>query len=431
MNEFALPNGDLLIAQEHQTWVETALTKMMSDEFAQNFTQKVNMVEAEMASSDDEPDFWDPRMAWARPYKVKDGVLTVPVQGVLMGRFTYAFGGWLTGYDYVLRAVQRGVEDSNVVEIVLDVNSPGGYVPGCFECADGLYALRGEKPIRAFVDSVAASAAYAVASSADSINVVRTGLVGSIGVLAAHTEVSKSLENRGVTVSLIHAGDEKVHAHPAIPLSKKARKRMQARVDNSYGIFVATVARNRDLDEGAVRGTEAAVFLSHEAVENGLADAVGLIDSQSANADPSNENEDDEMSKNDTTAVDKAVHDTAVETARTEGHASGKTEGLTAGAATERDRINTILGSDEAKTRPSAARQVAMTTDMTAEAAATFLAGLPEEAKQETAPGTSTFENAMTSGDNPDLGLGTNESGDDEMSVSDSIFASAGHGPAS
>ena len=67
--------------------------------------------------------------------------------------------------------------------------------------------------------------------------------------------------------------------------------------------------------------------------------------------------------------ITQAQMDAAVSTARAEG------------AKSERTRISTIMDSDAAKDRPAAARHVALNSDMNANAAATFLAGLPKEAK--------------------------------------------------
>lgn len=425
MPDLPLPNGDLMIHAEQRSWVETSLTALASFEPPK---------EAASVEADDES-FWGPEYAFARPYRVRDGDLIIPVQGVLMHGFPWQFGKWATGYDYIVAAVKRGVSDPDVKRVVLHVNSPGGVVSGAFDASDAIFNMRGEKPIIAVADEHAYSAGYAIASAADEIVVARTGGVGSVGVIAAHIETSKLAERAGVTVTLIYAGDRKADGHPSQPLSDEARKRMQDRVNNSYQIFVSTVARNRGLDEASVRDTEADSFGSREAVENGLADRVGNLGSLSANAENSLEQEDDTMSK-DTTAVDQAAHTAAVDAARTEGLEAGKAEGMALGATAERERIQTIMDSDEAKSRPAAARQVAMHTDMSAEAAASFLAGLPEEAKaapKETASapkGGNAFENAMNATGNPNLGAGVGDNANDEakgpQAVADSIFASAG-----
>ena len=124
------------------------------------------------------------------------------------------------------------------------------------------------------------------------------------------------------------------------------------------------------------------------------------------------------MSKNDNSAVEQAATDEALASAK----AAGVTEGAAQGAAAERERIAAILDSDVAASRPTAARQVALNTDMAMDKALAFLAALPEEKKEEAASATSSFEAAMNSGANPELGA----AGGDDMSRADMIFASAG-----
>lgn len=400
MLNFTPPQGDMLFAEEAHGWVDSLMSKMHTPEFAAEFTQKVKLME------DADEDFhfgWDSM----RPYNVSNGVLVIPVKGMLMAGLPYSLGTMATGYEYIMAALARGLADPVVTEIVLDVNSPGGTVTGCFDCVDFIYEARGVKPIRAVANEAAYSAAYAIASSADSIKVARTGGVGSIGVLSGHVDRSAALEARGLKVTTIKAGKHKDDGDPNKPLSKHAKANMQARVDAIHDIFVSTVARNRDMDEQAVRDTEAATFMAQEAVENGLADTVGPLGKLSATADSSNENEDDTMTT-PTSTVELAVHESAV--------ASATATGQTSGAAAERTRVAAIMDSEEAKTRPSAARHLALNSDMTAEAVATLLAGIPEEtaavvvAPPETAG--AGFTAAMGSG-NPELGAG-DDSGKDE-----------------
>jgi signal peptide peptidase SppA len=427
MTDFVMPHGDLLVAPESQEWIESLLATMAEPNFMERFNRK-GTSEPSVSAGDD---FWtEVKGTWReslRPYTVNDGVLTIPVKGMLLKGLPYALGGYATGYEYITAAVERGVGDRQVGEIVLDINSPGGTVAGCFDCSDVVFAARGAKPIRAMANESAYSAAYAIASAADDITVARTGGVGSIGVIAAHMEVSSRLEQQGIKVTPVYAGKQKIDGQPYVPLSDEAKARMQERTDALYDIFVSTVARNRGLDEQTVRDTEAATFMAPQAVENGLADAVGTLDSLSANADPSNnDDEDEEMS-----TVEQAVHDAAVAQATTDGNTAGKMTGAT----DERARVSTIMDSEEAKTRPAAARHVALNSNMSAEEASTFLTGLPEETPQvdPNANNGNSFADEMSNGNNPNLGAddgnGDGNGNQSEMSVADKIFASAGHAP--
>jgi len=427
MNDFAMPHGDLLIAPEQQAWVESLLAKISEPQFAQTFNQKLEDAKSVESAHNDDDGFWTEfagtRMEQFRPYNVKGGVLTIPVKGMLMKDFPFTAFGMITGYEYIERAVERGLADPDVHTINMDENSPGGTVSGCFDCADRIYEMSQANPdtkVVAYANEHAYSAAYAIASAADEIVVARTGGVGSIGVITAHVDASKAYEARGIKVTPVYAGAHKADGNQFEPLPDDVKARMQERVDALYGIFVSTVARNRGLDEAAVRETEAATFMAQEAVEKGLADAVGSLGTLSASADESNDNQEDQAM----TDVTQADHDAAV-AAATE---TGKSEG----ASAERARVSAILGSDEAKTRPTAA-QMMIDLGVDADQAKAQMAKLPEETKEEeaTAPaGGSAFENAMNGTENPNVGAEANGGeGGEQLTTSDSIFASAGFDP--
>lgn len=355
------------------------------------------VIEKAAAEAQTGGDFWYPEdhhLARYRPYIVKDGILQIPVKGVLLKGFPWQDGRWATGYEYIWEAYKRGMDDSDVRGIALIIDSPGGVVSGNFELVDKMYELRDRKPVRAFAADHAYSAAYSIASVAsDGIVMTRSGGVGSIGVVTSHVDWSKWNENYGIDITFIFAGKHKVDGNPEEPLKPAVKARIQKRIDALYDEFVSTVARNRGMDEQAIRDTEALTFMPDEALSNGLADEVGVLDDAvAAFAAKVSENQGDETmsNKTDTPAVDQA----AVDTARAEGHAAGRTEGLaeglaegrTEGAKAERERIVAILGSDAAKARPKAAMATALKSDMTVEQADAFLSDLAEETAAAPAP---------------------------------------------
>jgi signal peptide peptidase SppA len=289
------------------------------------------------------------------------------------------------------------MNDPMVKGIALVCDSPGGHVAGNFELVDKMYAMRGTKPIWGFAHEAAYSACYSIISCADpgKVWVSKTGGVGSIGVVTSHWDVSEAMKKEGYKITFIFAGKHKVDGNSYEALAPEVKDRIQVRIDALYDVFVSTVARNRGLDEQAVRDTEALTFTASEALSNGLADQIGPLDDALAAfaADLSSSEGDADMTT-DTSAADQA----ALDTARAEGHAAGRTEGVTAGRAegvtAERTRITAILASEEGKTRPIAALAAALDTEMTAEQAATFLGKLPAEGKTEAKSG-KTLDEAM------------------------------------
>ncbi len=365
----------------------------------------------------DGDDFWFAADDWRavyRPYIVKNGILQVPVKGVLLHDFPWQIGAWATGYEYIWQAVKRGQADGNVRGIAFVCDTPGGMVAGCFECVDRIDAIENRKPLRSYAMESAYSAGYAIASVADSITVSRTGGVGSIGVVTMHIDVSSAMDRAGIKVTFIYAGEHKVDGNAFEALKPEVKERIQARIDELYGVFVSCVARNRAMDEQAVRDTKALTFTATQAVSNGLADSIGSLDDAiAAFAVEVTSNEEDEHMADYT----QAQFEEGTAAARGEGLSVGRTEGATA----ERARINGILASDAGKDRPKAALSAALKTDMTVEQASAFLTDLPKEGaeakvedKKEDAK-TTTFEQAMDQTGNPDIGA---TAGGDEPKMS-------------
>lgn len=413
-----------LVAAERRDRFEACLDAVMAIEHGSAMLH-------EGASADD--GFWPEPGSWKatfRPYVVVDGVLQIPVKGVLLHDFAYAVFGWATGYVYIRRAFERGMADPAVKGIALVCDSPGGEVAGCFDLVDAMHAAKGAKPVWAFAHEAAYSAAYAVASVADKIWVSRTGGVGSIGVVTAHTDVSGALEQRGVKVTFIYAGKHKVDGNSYEALPEDVQARIQARIDELYDVFVATVARNRPgLKEKAVRATEALCFTAAEATKNGLADAVGSLDDAVAAfvADLNPPDEQDEQ------MITPEAHEAAVAAARADGEKSGreagKAEGRTEGATAERGRCKAILGSEEAKDRADLASHLAFEGDLSAESAVAILGKAPKAATPK-AEEQNPFVAGMRQQSNPDLGTGSAHGEHQGPSISDRMRARHGLQPA-
>ncbi|WP_420023840.1 S49 family peptidase [Cereibacter azotoformans] len=223
-------------------------------------------------------DAGDARREAGRPlYRMEGGVAVIEVTGTLVHR-----GGWIgqssgtTSYEGLMAQITAAVADPSVRGIALEIDSYGGEVAGLFDLADAIRAARAVKPVRAFVAEAALSAAYAIASQAERIVLPRTGAVGSIGVLLVHADFSQAMADRGVAVTLIHAGRHKVDGNPYEALPEGVRADLQARVEASRALFAETVAAGRGarLTRQQALATEAQVLDGAAAVAAGLADEV-------------------------------------------------------------------------------------------------------------------------------------------------------------
>lgn len=228
---------------------------------------------------DDEYGFAEPGSNPRTGYDMIGPVAMIDIQGTLVQKLG-CLRPWsgMTGYDGIRQNLFTALGDPKVEAIVLNIDSPGGEVAGCFDLVDTIYGMRGNKPIWAILDESAYSAAYAIASAADKIYVPRTGGVGSIGVIAAHVDFSQALATAGVKVTFITYGDFKADGHAEIPLSEEAYERFKADITTMGELFAETVARNRNIAAATVRDTKAATFMGAKGVALGLADEVAAPD---------------------------------------------------------------------------------------------------------------------------------------------------------
>jgi signal peptide peptidase SppA len=209
------------------------------------------------------------------PYDLSQGIAVIDVSGTLVQKSSNLrpYSGML-GYNAVRHNFLAALNDTEVKAIVLSIDSPGGEVAGCFDLADLIYESRSIKPTLAILNEAAYSAAYALASACEQITVPRTGGTGSVGVICMHIDQSKAVEKAGLAVTIIKYGDRKADGNQFNPLTAEAMKRFQDDVDEMGELFVATVARNRNLSPDVVRKTQATTFLGAAGVEIGFADAV-------------------------------------------------------------------------------------------------------------------------------------------------------------
>jgi glutamate racemase len=126
--------------------------------------------------------------------------------------------------------------------------------------------------LSAIANDHAFSAGYAIASAASKIFVTRTSGVGSIGVIATHADVSEYDKKERIKYTTIFAGDKKNDLSPHEPISDEAISDLQKEVDRLYGMFVAVVARNRNVSSAQVKATRAALYFGADSAAVGLAD---------------------------------------------------------------------------------------------------------------------------------------------------------------
>jgi signal peptide peptidase SppA len=215
-------------------------------------------------------------------YETIDGVAVIAVDGVIskrMNLFSQISGGAST--ELIGRDIRQALADPEAHSLLLQVDSPGGTVDGTQELAQMIHGARAAKPIVTYVDGMMASAAYWIGSAADAAYIgADTAQVGSIGVVASHTDYSRREEMLGMKTTEIYAGKFKRIASSYKPLSEDGKQYIQDMVDYLYSVFVADVAKQRGTDTETVltNMADGRVFTGRQAVEAGLVDGVATMD---------------------------------------------------------------------------------------------------------------------------------------------------------
>ena len=217
-----------------------------------------------------------PLMNEPKTYENRQGVGVIRIEGVLARRanfFLKISGG--TSTEMALAQFRAALADTDAASILLVIDSPGGTVDGTQELAETIFANRGLKPISAVALGTIASAAYWIGAAADQLYLASdTTVVGSIGVVATHVDVSQAERQAGITTTEITAGKYKRIASQYAPLTQDGRATMQEMVDQIYTAFVEDVAAYRGVPLQTVldRMADGRIFLGSRAIEAGLAD---------------------------------------------------------------------------------------------------------------------------------------------------------------
>lgn len=179
----------------------------------------------------------------------------------------------------------RGVTDAiekafrtKPAAVALEISSPGGSPVQSSLISARIRRLADEKdiPVYAFVEDVAASGGYWLATAADEIFVDRGSIVGSIGVISAGFGLAGTLEKLGAERRVYTAGKSKSMLDPFRPEKPEDVERLKGLLDDLHVYFKDHVASRRgpklDAEKDLFTGE---IWVGQGAIDVGLADHIG------------------------------------------------------------------------------------------------------------------------------------------------------------
>jgi len=182
--------------------------------------------------------------------------------------------------EALMPVIEKAFRRGKPKAVALVINSPGGSPVQSSLIAARIRRLAEEKaiPVHAFVEDVAASGGYWLASAADDIWVDESSIVGSIGVISASFGAHVLLARQGIERRVYTAGTSKSMLDPFQPEKKEDVQRLKSLLDQMHETFKTQIRTRRgdrlpdktDLFTGEF-------WLGPRAAELGLVDGVAHV----------------------------------------------------------------------------------------------------------------------------------------------------------
>lgn len=204
-----------------------------------------------------------------------------PLVAVIRLSGAIAAGGGVRLSDASLAPIiERAFRRGKPRAVALVINSPGGSPVQSSLIGARIRRLAVETgvPVHAFVEDVAASGGYWLATAADHIWIDTCSIVGSIGVISAGFGFQDLIARNGIERRVYTAGTSKSMLDPFRPENPEDVSRLRELQDQIHAAFVHQVTTRR----GAKLSTETDLFngniwVGQSGVDVGLADGIGHL----------------------------------------------------------------------------------------------------------------------------------------------------------
>lgn len=185
-------------------------------------------------------------------------------------------GGQAAGSRTILRAAATMRDEPRIGGVIVRIESPGGSALASEVIWQAVRDLAQHKPVFVSIGGMAASGGYYIAVAGERIYVSPSSLLGSIGVVGGKFVLGDLYQKLGINVHRRSRGPLGDPFNSVEPFTDAQREVVERAFGRIYDQFLDRVKQGRgqrikDLD--AVVGGR--VFTGRQAVENGLADRVG------------------------------------------------------------------------------------------------------------------------------------------------------------
>ena len=170
-------------------------------------------------------------------------------------------------------------KDDQYKELIIVVNSGGGSPSASEEISSIIKNFN--KPITMYVDGIAASGGYYIASAKGPINSNKNAIVGSIGVILTHFNLGSLADKIGVEEDNLAYGEFKQPISLFKKIDEKSSEYLTTNLlEPMYKNFLNTIAEHRKLPlEEVEKYAQGQIFIaSDEKIKNILIDRITTLD---------------------------------------------------------------------------------------------------------------------------------------------------------
>lgn len=179
------------------------------------------------------------------------------------------------------KLITQAFNTKRLEAVFLSINSPGGSAVQSELIADfiGQKSAETKVPVISFVEDVAASGGYWLATAAPTIYASKSSIVGSIGVISQSFGLHKAIEKLGIERRTMTAGESKAFSDPFKPLEEKDTIIIKSILEALHENFKNQVkkARQDKLKVADDKIFSGEVWVGEKAVEIGLIDGVDTV----------------------------------------------------------------------------------------------------------------------------------------------------------
>lgn len=216
-----------------------------------------------------EADSWVNTPAMAFQGLPENSTVIIPVQGAMTKYDNCGYYG-TNSYSTLLRQASLA---SNVKNVILDIDSPGGTADGSTDMLQAVSELAGQKLTVAYVNGLAASAAYRIAAGANMIVAKPGSVIGSIGTMVTMTDYSEYLAKMGVKeINIYSTGSPDKNKIVDDAMAGDYTGMQQQYLDPFNELFQSEMRALRGLPEECLTGK---IYDSVKAKELGMIDMIG------------------------------------------------------------------------------------------------------------------------------------------------------------